>query len=112
MSEERFQRIECKLDAVAADVAGLKTDVAGIYDNIDGLGRQMRVLHEDTLDRIRALNGYDALREEMRAGFQEVLRRLADHAVPGDAADRQFALRLDNHEQRIQALEHRGPAGR
>lgn len=149
MSEERFQRLEHKLDGVVADVSSLKadvsvlktdvaelktdvaelktdvavlkTDVSGLRADVSGLktdgvsiqasiidlGHQMRVLHEDVLDRIRAADPTEILRAEMRAGFTEVLRALADHAIPGDAADRQFARTLDNHEHRIQTLERR-----
>ena len=119
MSEERFQRIEQKLDGVVADVAvlktdvavlkadvaGLKTDVGGLKTDVAALGNQMRVLHEDVIDRIRATDSTEILRAEMRSGFAEVLRALADHAVPGEAADRLFARVLDDHEQRIQSLE-------
>ena len=149
MSEERFERLELKLDTVVADVAvlktdvavlktdvavlktdvavlktdvavlktdvgvlkadvgGLKTDVGGLHHKVDTLGREMRVLYEDTIDRIRATDRTDLLRMEMRAGFDEILRKLAEHAGPGEAADRHFATVLDNHEQRIRTLENR-----
>jgi archaellum component FlaC len=44
MSEERFDRIEQRLDKLDADVSGLKT---GLSDVKDSLGREMKLLHEN-----------------------------------------------------------------
>jgi uncharacterized coiled-coil DUF342 family protein len=142
MSEERFERIEQRLDGLwvdmaeikadvaelktdvaelKTDVAGLKTDVAGLKTDVGGLkgavtdlqreSRDLRihmgVLHEDLVDRIKAIREDDSLRREMRAGFAELKQLLLDHAIPGDAADRHFAATLHDHEQRISTLERR-----
>lgn len=62
-------RIESKVDKVETDVAGLKTDVGGLKADVGGLkadvgrldagqvelGHQMRLLHEEALDRIAVL---------------------------------------------------------
>jgi hypothetical protein len=87
------------------DVAELKTDVAQLKIDVCELRHHMGVLHEETLDRIRSLGEHDALRAEMRAGFASVLCAFREHTVPGDAADRQFASQLADHERRIQTLE-------
>jgi outer membrane murein-binding lipoprotein Lpp len=87
------------------DVAGLKTDVAGLKTETVGLRRHMGVLHEDVIDRIRGIREDDSLRQEMRAGFAMILKRLDDHAIPGEAADRGFAATLADHEKRITAIE-------
>jgi dipeptidyl aminopeptidase/acylaminoacyl peptidase len=166
MSEERFDRLENRVDAVAAGVAelktdvaelktgvaglktgvaelktgvaGLKTDVAGLKTGVAGLKtstagletggaslrvhvqantaaiaelrRHMGMLHEDVIDRIRALKEDDSLRREMRAGFAELRQLLTDHTVVGDAADRRFAATLDDHEHRIRSLEGNAPS--
>jgi chromosome segregation ATPase len=142
VSEERFDRIERRLDGVAADVAVLQTDVAvlksdvavlkvdvselktdvselktdvwelkaKVADNTTGIAdlrRHMGVLHEEVLDRFRALAEDDSLRREMRAGFAELRQLLKDLTVVGDAADRRFAATLDDHEDRIRRLEGR-----
>jgi len=39
-------------------------------------------------DRIRGIREDDSLRQDMRAGFAMILKRLHDHAIPGEAADR------------------------
>ena len=41
----------------------------------------------------------------MNRRFDEVLTTLRDHAVPGDAVDRYFASKLNDHERRIRDLE-------
>jgi hypothetical protein len=119
MSEERLTRIEQRLDLIATDVAVLKTDVAELKTNVaglktDGAGlrnevvdlrRHMLVLHEETMDRLKAMGEDDSIRREMRAGFADLRRLIADHAIPGDAADRSFTATLDDHERRIRALE-------
>jgi tetrahydromethanopterin S-methyltransferase subunit G len=65
MSEERFDAIERKLDTVAGE---LRQEIAD-------LGRQMRVLHEDTIDRIAALApDFGPIRRE----FTEADARLHD----------------------------------
>jgi chromosome segregation ATPase len=113
------------------DVAGLKTDVAGLKTSTAGLEtggaslrvhvqantaaiaelrRHMGMLHEDVIDRIRALKEDDSLRREMRAGFAELRQLLTDHTVVGDAADRRFAATLDDHEHRIRSLEGNAPS--
>ena len=52
MSEERFVAIEAKLEELATGQQELKRE---LKTEIQDLGRQMRVLHEDTIDRIAAL---------------------------------------------------------
>jgi chromosome segregation ATPase len=135
MSEERFDKFEKRFDAVDADIDGLKTDVAelktdvaelktdvaelktdvaelktdvaGLKTDVRDLRRHMGVLHEEVLDRIRGIGENDGLRREMRAGFAEMRQMFLDHTIPGDAADRQFAVTLADHEKRIGTLESR-----
>ena len=107
MSEERFDRIDGQLARLEGDVATLKSDVAGLKTEVVDLRRHMSVLHEDVIDRIRAQAEDDSLRREMQAGFAEIRHLLQNHVVVGDAADRRFALRLDDRERRIRTLEGR-----
>lgn len=114
MSGERFDEIDRRFDGLVADltdlktdVAGLKTDVAGLKTGAVDLRRHMGVLHEDVIERIRGIREDDSLRLEMRAGFAMIMKRLDDHAILGDAADRRFAATLGDHEQRITTLERR-----
>jgi hypothetical protein len=88
-------------------VAGLKTDVAELKTETVAIRRHMGVLHEDVIDRIRGIREDDSLRLEMRAGFAMIMKKLEDHAIPGEAADRRFAATLGDHEQRITTLERR-----
>jgi len=126
MSEERFDEIDRRFDRLTAnvtslqadvtslqtdvtnlqaDVTVLKTDVAGLKTETVDLRRHMGVLHEDVIDRIRGIREDDSLRLEMRAGFAMIMKRLDDHAIPGEAADRAFAATLADHERRITSLE-------
>lgn len=102
MSEERLTALETKVDGLAVgqaelrtevvglrrDVDGLRTDVDGLRTNVDGLGtkvtdlntnfvdlkRYMLVLHEETLESIKALApDYEPIRREFRAA-DEALR--------------------------------------
>ncbi len=107
MSEERFDRLEHRLDGVIADVEVLKADVAVLKTDVKDFRRHMGVLHEEVLDRIRGIGEDDRLRREMRAGFAELRELLTSHAVPGEAVDRAHATTLADHEQRIQRLESR-----
>ncbi len=126
MPEERFNEIDRRFDLVdsgmavlQSDVAALKSDVAELKSDVVALKadvtelkvetvdlrRHMGVLHEDVIDRIRGIREDDSLRQEMRAGFAMIMRRLDDHAVHGEAADRTFAATLADHEKRITSLE-------
>src|SRR5262245_61805764 len=97
MSQEHFERIDNRLDrlegdviALRVDVAGLKTDVGGLKTDVGSLktdvagltaavaaldikqddhARQMRVLHEDLVDRIKAIPTDGPTRAEMQRGF-------------------------------------------
>ena len=84
--DTRFDGVEKRLDDVAADVAVLKTDMGGVKTELVDLRRQMGVLHEEVIDRIRGIGEDDSLRSEMRAGFAEIRQMFRDHAVPGEAA--------------------------
>jgi hypothetical protein len=49
--------------------------------------------------------GRGELRQEMRAGFAMIMKRLDDLGFPGEAADRSIDATLADHEKRITALE-------
>ena len=114
MSQERFNEIDRRFDLVdsgmavlQSDVAELKSDVAELKSDVAelksdavalksdvtelkvetiDLRRHMGVLHEDVIDRIRGIREDDSLRQEMRAGFAMIMKRLDDHGIPGEAA--------------------------
>lgn len=102
MSEERFDRIDGRLDRLEAgqreltvDVTGLKTAVVALDNRVDTLDRHMHVLHEDTLSRIAAMFEEPlATKREMNRGFAElkelILRRIEplEVAVRGLIQDR------------------------
>ena len=59
MSEQRLTTIEAKLGSLETKLGSLETKVGSLEKKVDALGeslgRQMRVLHEDTIDKIKAL---------------------------------------------------------
>src|SRR5688572_19151885 len=101
MSEQRFDGIDRRFDEVdrrfdEVDLRFVEVDrrlEALTAETVD-LRRHMGVLHEDVVDRIRGIREDDSLRHEMRAGFAMIMKRLDDHAIPGEAADRAFAATL------------------
>jgi hypothetical protein len=118
MSEERFNRIETKLDGVVADVTVLKSDVSVLKTDVSDLKTgqssmearltaRMLMLHEDT--KITLLAMAEESREiahqvrglwEMIPGIRAELTSLTD-------SNRHFARVLDNHERRITDIEGR-----
>jgi hypothetical protein len=63
--EERFNRIETKLDAVVADVADLKIGQTAMEERLTS---KMLTLHEDTIARLRTISeAQGGVPEEMRA---------------------------------------------
>ena len=62
MSDDRLDRIEAKIDALATSQTELRTDVMSLQTGQTDLRRHIGVLHEEVLDRIKGL---------------------ADHAIPG-----------------------------
>jgi len=68
----------------------------------------MDTFHQEVVNQLGILDERrKRLRREMQAGFAELRQILTDHMVVGDAADRQFATRLDDHEKRIRTHEGR-----
>ena len=99
MSEERFDRIEQRLDRVEAGVVKLDTrlddltgdvsrldsrldelsgHVSSLDSRIDDLGRHMRVLHEDTIARIAATREYTGPTREEFAELKDMIGRRLD----------------------------------
>jgi hypothetical protein len=114
MSEERFDRIDAALQSLGDRLTQTRQDITGIQAQLRRLGdaqAQMRndmgVMHEEVLDRIRIATDDTGPRMEMNRRFDEVLSQLREHAVPGDAADRYFARKINEHERQLRKLEER-----
>jgi archaellum component FlaC len=110
-TQERFGRIESRLDVLSADVAQIKTDVAGLKTDVAGLktdvaglrtdvaglrtglsdlGHQMRVLHEDTIDRIKTLApDFGPIRREYQQADKDLRSEMNSRLVILEAAVRQ-----------------------
>jgi uncharacterized protein YoxC len=79
------------VDSLRTDVGGLRTDVDGLRTNVADLKQHMLVLHEETLDTIKALApDLEPIRREFRA---------ADEALRED-----INRRLDPLEQAVREL--------
>jgi hypothetical protein len=103
MSDERLARIEEHLHLLVTGQAKFAT-------SLEELRNHMGVLHEDVVARIQALGEDDSLEIAMERRFDEVLRSLADHAIPGDATDRYLARKIKEHDERLDALGRAGGA--
>ena len=118
MSEERFDRIEQRLDRLEAVVVKLDgrlddlTDhvsrmdsriddltgqVSSLDSRIDDLGRHMRVLHEDTIARITATREYTGpTREE----FAELKDMIGGRLDPLETVVRQHSIDIERLKRR------------
>ena len=114
MSEERFDRLDAKfavltadVSALTTDVAVLKTDVAGLKTDVAGLktdvaelrvgqvdlGHQMRLLHEDVIDRIKAIpDSREVIRQEIRNGLAEIREEFNRRLDPLERTVRDHSL--------------------
>ena len=73
MSEERFAAIETKIDA--------------LHGEMHDLGRQMRVLHEDVIDSIKALApDFAPVRREFKAADDQLREEFDRRLTPVEAA--------------------------
>jgi chromosome segregation ATPase len=105
--EQRLDQVEQRLDRVEQKVDRLAVDVSTIAGRLEDLHRHMLVLHEDVIDRIRAIGEHDTLRAEMRSEFKVLRDTLTQHIALSAATDRRFVHRLDDHERRITFLERK-----
>jgi predicted nucleic acid-binding Zn-ribbon protein len=78
MSEERFDRIEQRLDRLESGQQELKTSVSDLGARIDGLDRNMHVLHEDVIGRIAAIPEYSGPSKAEFAELKEMIGRRLD----------------------------------
>lgn len=117
MSEERWDRIESKIDTLTTDVGVLKTDVgvlktdvgvlkadvgrldvgfAELQDNqvslhlqLARLDQEMHVLHEANLNQFKLLaEGHEGIRQEMARGFSELREEMSRRLDPLELAVR------------------------
>jgi len=96
MSEERFARIEARLDSLnqgqdnlRAGQDSLRVGQDSLRVGQDELRRHMGVLHEEVLDRIQALVfDPEPLRREFKAGISELREELVLRIEPLEAAAR------------------------
>ena len=109
MSEERLTRIENTLTEVRTDVeelrsgqAELRTDVQELRSGqtelraeVRDLGHQMRVLHEDVIDRIKAIpDPTEVLRRAMKTGFSELRDEMNRRIDPLELTVREHSIEL------------------
>ena len=86
MSEERFGAIAAKLEELSTGQRELQTDVQDLKTGVQGLGHQMRVLHEDTIDRIAALApDFSPIRREFTAADTQLREEIDRRLTPLEA---------------------------
>lgn len=92
MSEDLLAAIDVKLEVFANNLRGeMRTQSESLGQRIDDLDRHMHVLHEDTIDKIKALapdfapterkikEGDDGLREEFDRRLRPLEREHRKH---------------------------------
>lgn len=101
MSEQRFENIEQRLTSVEGKADTLETKLERLEAKVDGLrvemhtlhddlGRQMRVLHEEVIDRIAALSpDYTQIRREFTTADAQLRDDVDRRLVPLEAMERQ-----------------------
>jgi chromosome segregation ATPase len=120
MSEERFDRIEQRLDRLEAGQnelradlkahAGrlesgqqqLRSDLEGHVGRLDGLiddlDQHMHVLHEDVIARIAAIPEYTGpTKAEMQQGFADLREAIERRLDPLEAIERRRRTRKPRH---------------
>ena len=113
MPEAQFARIDKRFARIDQRLDGLTTSVADLKTGLDDTNRHMRVFYEDVKGDIRMLAEHLAgLDARMARGFLELRQELASHLLPRDAALRDVAGRVTDHERRIGALEQARVQGR
>ena len=87
MSEERFDAIERKLDTVVGQLREEMNGMgSGLRQEIADLGQQMRVLHEDTIDRIAALApDFEPIRREFTDADARLHEKIDQRLTPLEA---------------------------
>ena len=74
-----------------SDVTELKTSVGRLESGQDELRRHMHVLHEDVVDRIKAIPTNGPTRAEMTRGFEELREVIGRRLDPLEAAVRRLS---------------------
>ena len=65
------------------------------------------LLHEDTIERIRAAHGVDLFRADVDRIIADIRRDSEAFKARTADLDRYLVGRVDNHETRIQSIERR-----
>jgi chromosome segregation ATPase len=114
---ERFDRIDTRLDRLKAgqddlrgdvknlqagqdslrsDVRKLQADHGTLRTDLEDLGHEMRVLHDEVLDRIKAIPEYSG---PTRAEFAELKEMLGRRLDPLEATVRQHSAEIEHLKQ-------------
>jgi chromosome segregation ATPase len=88
--KQDFAGLKQDFGGLKEEFGGLKEEFGGLREDFGKLGGQMRALHEDTIDKIKALApDFDPLRREFRAADAELADQLDKRIVPLEAFARQ-----------------------
>lgn len=99
MSEERFDRIERRLDSLETGQTELRVHMDTRFEE---LGRHMRILHNDAIARIATVAEYtSALSARMDARFDEVLDVIGRRLDPLEATVRQHSVEIERLKQKL-----------
>jgi hypothetical protein len=96
-----------RMDGLERRMDGLEKRMDALETALSDLRREMRVLHEEVLDRIEAADPTPALRREMQAAYAGIKRDLSDYMERTSDIHRYLVGLVNGHEVRIQRLEQR-----
>ena len=104
MFEERFDRIEQRLDRLEGGQHELRADLEAhggrLEGRIDDLGRHMHVLHEDVIARIAAIPEYTGpTKAEIQQAFAELRETIDWRLDPLEAIARQHTIEIERLKQ-------------
>jgi len=89
------QVLKTDVQVLKTDVQELRTDVQELRTDVRDLGHQMRVLHEDVIDRIKAIpDPTETIRREMRTGFAELREEMNRRIEPLELTVRDHSIEL------------------
>jgi hypothetical protein len=92
MSEDRLAIIERKVDTIETKVEIIDGKVGELRASIDDLGHQMLVLHEHTVDKIKALApDFGPVRSEFKAADAKLKEEIDRRLTPLEAEARSRA---------------------
>ena len=87
--EARFDGVDSRLDRVESRLDGIDSRLDGLGSRLDQVDRNMHVLHEDLVDRIKALApDFGPVQREFRSEIADLRESTDRRLIPLETAER------------------------